>query len=289
MSFLWIALLHLMVAVMGHESDGGDEPPHPFGGGFDDHQNDVVPPRRRDMVVNKQMHKLFKVNGEWPLKIVFDINTNMSIGEVYECFIRDVGSYMWWDIAFDKDTWTNVFEAERTWFDFGAITNHPMAPTYWASLNNRIWDVEALRAQAHTGEFVDPLVEDQYNVLVAEVALQTHHIADSGGDLDTIDWIAIFEKVLGTRKGRVRGIGPKASSAAGTSAPSQWQSQAPQPTQDVDVNAFLQNPTFVTVIGDIIRSFKNKVNNEEKMMGKTKTKKHSISCFMLRMMLFWIY
>ncbi|CAI9276443.1 unnamed protein product [Lactuca saligna] len=165
-----------------------------------------------------------------------------------------------------------------------------MASTYWALLNNRICaryrgrkniaknrfddfagNVEAERAQAPTvfhrdkrGEFVDPLVEEQYNALVAEVALQTHHIADFGGDLDTIDWIAIFEKVLDTRRGHVRGIGPKASSAAGTSVSSQWQSQsqASQPTQDVDVNAFLQNSEFVTAIGDIIRSFKNQINEE---------------------------
>ncbi|KAL7603049.1 hypothetical protein Lser_V15G18904 [Lactuca serriola] len=157
--------------------------------------------------------------------------------------------------------------ATYTFFNMKAITNHPMAPTYWASLNNLICaryrgcknivkdrlidfvgDVEAPRAQAPTGmdrqrwnatidhfliekhqkrsagnkecqkkqvvknrggtciygsacfkkEFVDPLVEDQYNTLVAEVALQTHHIVKSGGDSDTIDWIAIFEKVLGT-------------------------------------------------------------------------------------------
>ncbi|XP_052619991.1 uncharacterized protein LOC111899573 [Lactuca sativa] len=294
-----------MAAVMGHGGDGGDEPPHPFGGGFGDHQNDVVPPKRRGMAVNKKMHKLYKANGERPLKIVFDVNTNMPIGEVYECFIREVGSYMWRDIGFDKDTWTEVSEAERVgmlqylsrWFDFDAIINHPMASTYWASLNNWICaryrgrkniaknrfddfagNVEAARAQAprgmdqqrwnaaidhfltekhqkrsagnkecrkmqvvknrggtcnygcacfkknlnrlevfhrahvnKIGEFVDPLVEEQYNALVAEVALQTHHIADSGGDPDTIDWIAIFEKVLGTRRGHVRGIGPKAS------------------------------------------------------------------------------
>ncbi|CAI9298194.1 unnamed protein product [Lactuca saligna] len=36
----WIALLHLMATVMGHGRDGGDEPPHPFGGGFGDHQID---------------------------------------------------------------------------------------------------------------------------------------------------------------------------------------------------------------------------------------------------------
>ncbi|CAI9277755.1 unnamed protein product [Lactuca saligna] len=80
------------------------------------------------------------------------------------------------------------------------------------------------------GEFVDPLIEEQYyinnlremhNALVAEVALQTQHIADSGADPNSIDWIALFEKVLGVRRGHVRGIGPKPS-VAGTSAPTQW-------------------------------------------------------------------
>ncbi|CAI9273588.1 unnamed protein product [Lactuca saligna] len=95
-----------------------------------------------------------------------------------------------------------------SWFDFSAITNDPMATTYWALRNNR-------------------------NAVVAEVVLQTHHIADSGGDPDNIDWIAIFENVLGTRR-----------------------------RHDVDVNTFIQNPTFVTTIGDIIHSFKNQVNEE---------------------------
>ena len=72
-----------------------------------------MPPKRTDTAVNKKMHKLYKANGERPLKIVFDVNTNMPIGEVYECFIREVGSYMWRDIGFDKDTWTEVSEAER--------------------------------------------------------------------------------------------------------------------------------------------------------------------------------
>ncbi|CAI9284938.1 unnamed protein product [Lactuca saligna] len=33
--------------------------------------------------------------------------------------------------------------------------------------------------------------------------------------------------------------------------------------EDVDVNTFLEKPTFVMAIGDIILSFKNQVNNEE--------------------------
>ncbi|CAI9276711.1 unnamed protein product [Lactuca saligna] len=102
----------------------------------------------------------------------------MLIGEVYECFIWEVESYMWRDIGFDKDTWNNVSEAEMVgmfqylsrWFDFGAITNDRIAPTYWVKLNNWIcaWyrghkniaknhltcfvgDVEAAKAQAPTG------------------------------------------------------------------------------------------------------------------------------------------
>ncbi|CAI9280208.1 unnamed protein product [Lactuca saligna] len=88
------------------------------------------------------------------------------------------------------------------------------------------------------------------NALVAEVALQTQHIADSSSDPNSIDWIALFEMVLG-------------ASVAGTHAPSQWQSQlqTPQPTRDADVNTFLQNLVFVTSIGDIICSFSKQVDN----------------------------
>ncbi|CAI9289573.1 unnamed protein product [Lactuca saligna] len=213
--FFWIALLHLMAAVMGHGGDNGDEPPHPFGG--------VVPPRRRGAAVNNKMHKLYKANSERPLKIVFDINTNMPIGEVYECFIRE------------------------TWFDFGLIANHPMTSTYWASLNNRICaryrgctniaknrlidfaaDVEVAMAQVPTGigSAGNKEFRKKQNALVAEVALHTHHIADSGGETLLIG------------------------------------SQYLRRSWDVDVNAFLQNPIFVTAIGDIIRSFKNQVNND---------------------------
>ncbi|CAH1432881.1 unnamed protein product [Lactuca virosa] len=82
-------------------------------------------------------------------------------------------------------------------------------------------------------KYIDNLREIQ-NALVGEIALQTPHITDSGGDLNSIDWITIFVKVLGARRGHVIGIRPKPPSATGTSAPSQWQShshtQAPQPT-----------------------------------------------------------
>ena len=68
-------------------------------------------------------------------------------------------------------------------------------------------------------KYIDNLHEIR-NALVAEVALQTQHIADSSGDPNSIEWIAIFEKVLVARRGRVSGIGPKPLSTAGTSAPS---------------------------------------------------------------------
>ncbi|CAI9264289.1 unnamed protein product [Lactuca saligna] len=195
MPVFWIALLHLMAAVMGHGGDGGDEPPHPFGGASGDHQNN---------------------------------------GDVEAARARA-------PMGMDQRSWNAAIDH--------FLTGKTSKTIHWKQRTPK----EA----------------------IAEVALQTHHITDSGGDPDTIDWIAIFEKVLGTRRGHVRGIGPKASSTAGTSAQSQWQSQsqAPQPTQNVDVNAFLQNSASVSAIRDIFRSFKNQVNNnEETMMEKSEEK-----------------
>ncbi|CAH1432458.1 unnamed protein product [Lactuca virosa] len=71
---------------MGHEGDGGDEPPHPFGGDFGVHQIDAVPPRRRGMTVNKKMHRLYEANGRQPLKIIFDKNTFVPIGVLVYTF-----------------------------------------------------------------------------------------------------------------------------------------------------------------------------------------------------------
>ncbi|CAI9264071.1 unnamed protein product [Lactuca saligna] len=235
----------------------------------------------------------------------------MPIGEVCKCFIREVGSYMWRDIAFDKDTWKEVSEAERVSLNNRIYTQYRgRKHTAKSRLTDFEWDVEVARVQAPDGtdlqlssdvidhfltkkhqkrsaenkkcrkkqvvhnrggtysygsacfknisynnvylvnkkrEFVDPLVEDQYNALVVEVALQTHHIADSGGDAHYINWIVIFEKVLGARRGHVRGIRPKPPSTAG---------------------CFSSNPAFVMAIGNIICSFKNQVNNEENKDGK---------------------
>ncbi|CAH1452783.1 unnamed protein product [Lactuca virosa] len=131
-------------------------------------------------------------------------------------------------------------------------------------------DVEAARAQAHTGMdrqcwnvAIDCFLTEKHQKRSAgnkecrkkqvvknrggtcsygsACFKKTHHIADS--DPDTIDWIIIFEKMLGTQRGHVRGIGPKPSSAAGTSVPSQWQSQsqAPQPTQ-TELGALFEEP-----------------------------------------------
>ncbi|CAI9298486.1 unnamed protein product [Lactuca saligna] len=207
------------------------------------------------------MHKLYKANGERPLKIVFGVNTNMPIGEMYECFIREVGSHKWRDIGFHKDTWTEVSKAERIgmlqyllrWFDFDAITNHPMASTYWASLNNQICARYRGRKNIAKNRFDD----FAGNVEAARVQ------APRG--MDQQRWNAAIDNFL-TEKHEKRSAGNKEF----------------RKKQDVNVNTFLQNPAFVTAIGDIIRSFKNQVNeenNDGEDGGKAKTT--SISCFMI--------
>ncbi|CAI9263067.1 unnamed protein product [Lactuca saligna] len=187
----------LTTAVMGHGGDGGDEPPHPFDANFGVHQIDSL----------------------------------------------------------DKNTWKEVPEADRngmftylsTYFDFQAISNDLDARILWASLNHRICLRYRGSKNIAKGKFIDMLegVEaararspcinnlcEMQNTLVYEVSLQTQYIADSGGDPNSIDWISLFEKVLGAQRGH-----------------------------DVDVNAFLQNPVFVMANEDIIRSFSKQVDN----------------------------
>ncbi|CAH1413494.1 unnamed protein product [Lactuca virosa] len=81
---------------MDHEGDGGDEPPHPFDGGFGVHQIDVVPPRRSGMT----------------------------------CFIWEVGSYIRCDIALDKNAWKEVPKAERHILIFKPFQMIPMLELY---------------------------------------------------------------------------------------------------------------------------------------------------------------
>ncbi|CAH1444175.1 unnamed protein product [Lactuca virosa] len=114
-----------MAAVMGHGGDGGDKPPHPFGGDIGVHQIDAVPPRRRCMV----------------------------------------GSYMWRDIDLDKNTWKEVPEANRngmftylsTYFDFQAISNDSDARILWESLNHRICQRYRGRKNRAKDKFIDML------------------------------------------------------------------------------------------------------------------------------------
>ncbi|CAI9282721.1 unnamed protein product [Lactuca saligna] len=178
-----------MVVVMGRVGDSGDEPPHPFGGGFGDHQNDgeVEAARVQAPTSMDQQH--------WNATIdhfLTEKHQTRSVGNK-ECRKKQV------------------------------VKNHGGTCNYGSACFTKNLNRLEVFHRAHVnkkGEFVDPLVEDQYNALVAEVALQTHHIADSGCDQDAIDWITIFEKVLGTQRGHVRGIVPKSSSAVSISAPS---------------------------------------------------------------------
>ena len=93
----------------------------------------------------------------------------------------------------------------------------------WPVSCRTIWKLLLVKNELECCFFVFVLkyihnLREMQNVLVAEVALQTQHRADSGGDPNSIDWIALFEKVLGAWRRHVRGIGPKPS-VAGTSAP----------------------------------------------------------------------
>ncbi|CAH1435854.1 unnamed protein product [Lactuca virosa] len=72
------------------------------------------------------------------------------------------------------------------------------------SVNKECWKKQLVKNRGGTHNYGSASFKN--NALVAKVTLQTQHIADSGGNLNFIDWITLFENVLGGRRGHVRGI-----------------------------------------------------------------------------------
>ncbi|CAI9284944.1 unnamed protein product [Lactuca saligna] len=248
-----------MAAMMGHGGDGGDKPPHPFGGDFGVHQIDAVPPRRRGMAVNKKMHRLYEANGRQPLKIIFDRNTFVPIGDVYECFIREVGSYIWRDIALDKNTWKEVPEDDRNGM-FTYLSRYRGRKNIAKSkFIDMLEGAEAARARPPVGmdstrwsATIDHFLTDTHckRSSVNKECRKKQVVKNRGGTCsyssasfkNNLNKLEVFHRAHVNKQGEF--VDPLV-----------------EEQYDVDVNAFLQNPVFVTALGDIIRSFSKQVDN----------------------------
>lgn len=102
------------VMARGHGGDGAEDPPPPVSRGGGQHEADLVPRRKtRGKAKNLKLTKKVQQAGG-PLKLTFDtLATFTPIGELSECFVREVGIYMWASIPFDKGSWDKVSHANR--------------------------------------------------------------------------------------------------------------------------------------------------------------------------------
>ncbi|KAL8229486.1 hypothetical protein R6Q57_014386 [Mikania cordata] len=243
----------------GHGGDGAEDPPPPGGFGRGHHEADF--------------------------------------GELSDWFTGEVGIYMWEHIAFDKTSWKYVSSAEKN-----ALYEHlkcskkggieatllkryrdrkAMAKQYF--IKNGGYDGEE-RARANPPEgmyaenwkkAVDFFLSDTHkkrsssnaeNDLKAEFQNQIGPNSDGEFDEESSashpNEVAVFEKVMGVRRGHTRGIGRKPSISDGSSSFVSHQEQQMRPsglTQD-QIAGLFKDPGFMEQLSHFI-DLKNKKAN----------------------------
>ncbi|XP_076910179.1 protein VARIATION IN COMPOUND TRIGGERED ROOT growth response-like [Bidens hawaiensis] len=252
----------------GHGGDGAEDPPPPGGFRRGVHEEGALPPRRKGQgpAKNKKLAAAYKKNGG-PLSLIFDRSaTFIPIGEVAYMFIREVGIYMGRNIAFDKESWANVSEAEKNalfehlgrYFNLQKIEQDPQknllkggidfviskryrdrkskAKGHYKAVGRKA-NIDLTKSKPPTEmseeNWKKSVDRFQTNELRREIEEQTE--PNSEGEFEETDEavsnaVGIFEKVLGRRRGCTRGIGPKPSIATSSSVADQCDKEpTPQP------------------------------------------------------------
>ncbi|KAJ9567086.1 hypothetical protein OSB04_003052 [Centaurea solstitialis] len=106
------------------------------------------------------------------------------------------------------------------------------------------------------------------NALVRELAQETQLLATLSNPTP-VDESAVFERVLGSRRGHIKGIGHKPSSRTSSSAYSEGQSSYTSPHTRVqpELEAILSNPAFTARIIEIVRSLTPQNDNGSENEG----------------------
>ncbi|KAL4583648.1 hypothetical protein LXL04_008229 [Taraxacum kok-saghyz] len=125
----------------------------------------------------------------------------------------------------------------------------------------------AVYFDAHTnkkGEFEDPANEEYYNELCHEIEEETQAVASSSNTQTRVNEAAVFEKVLGPRRGRIRGIGIKPSTMPTSSQYDEGHPRASQQTQPDIVDTIISDPRVRETVSTIYQSLSTQhpVNDE---------------------------
>ncbi|KAJ9542126.1 hypothetical protein OSB04_028632 [Centaurea solstitialis] len=101
------------------------------------------------------------------------------------------------------------------------------------------------------GTFDNPRSEEQYNALLHELNLETQNCSSSNNST-SVDEASIFERVLGARRGHIKGVGYKPSQTTSSA-----QSRVSRPTQPSKLDRLLSNPRFKEAMAALVDSFSN--------------------------------
>ncbi|KAJ9559778.1 hypothetical protein OSB04_004938 [Centaurea solstitialis] len=101
------------------------------------------------------------------------------------------------------------------------------------------------------GTFDNPRSEEQYNALLHELNLETQNCSSSNNST-SVDEASMFERVLGARRGHIKGVGYKPSQTTSSA-----QSRVSRPTQPSKLDRLLSNPRFKEAMAALVDSFSN--------------------------------
>ncbi|KAK1439565.1 hypothetical protein QVD17_05385 [Tagetes erecta] len=113
---------------------------------------------------------------------------------------------------------------------------------------------------AHTdkdGKFDSELAESQYEDLKKEYECQNEALGEEGSfsQLHPRD-VSIFEKVMGPRRGHIKGIGPKPSSTSPSVVTREDEQVTPPSLTQAQVESLFQNPFFRDQFTQFMTSYK---------------------------------
>ncbi|KAK1419874.1 hypothetical protein QVD17_29291 [Tagetes erecta] len=275
------------VMARGHGGDGAQDPPPPNGDGRGHHEMDLVPKKTRGYAKIYKLERLLAKNG--PLNLVFDRSaTYTPVGEVMDLFGREASIYMWRSIPLDKHSWSNVSSAMRNAlrehmnvkdlfhierFDLDAIERDPDCSKLESGIRGIFMKKYRTRKNEAKQRFTqlggkekadevkeNPPVED----LKKEYECQNEALGEEGSSsqLHPRD-VQIFEKVMGSRRGHVRGIGPKPSSASPSAFTREKEQETPPALTQAQVESLFQNQFFRDQFTQFLASYKAPNDGDE--------------------------
>ncbi|KAL8211040.1 hypothetical protein R6Q57_005477 [Mikania cordata] len=193
-----------MADVVGyHGGDGGDEPPHGHSYRVPTNYESSKPTKRRSSGKNLNLYDKFQKNGSRPLPIEFDYSSNLyiAVGENYQLFIRLISNEV------DRHALFHY----RSWQEVPGDVKMSILTTLHVKEGGVPQHVEDWRDMHFKGSsgWYNQLAEQHWENITDELNKAK---STSDGDGTPVDEVEVLQRLLGQRRGHVRGVGRKVKS-----------------------------------------------------------------------------